>query len=159
MIISVIGDGNPTEKISLLAEEVGTLLAKKDIIIVCGGLEGVMESVCRGAKKYGGTTIGIIPGVKASDANKWVDIPICTGMSQARNVIIATTGDAIIAIGGKYGTLSEISHALSINKPVIGLNTWNLSQIKNINPSIVQAKNPIDAVNLAEKAIQNNEYK
>ena len=159
MIISVIGDGNPTEKISLLAEEVGTLLAKKGIIIVCGGLEGVMESVCRGAKKYGGTTIGIIPGVKASDANKWVDIPICTGMSQARNVIIATTGDAIIAIGGKYGTLSEISHALSINKPVIGLNTWNLSQIKNINPSIVQAKNPIDAVNLAEKAIQNNEYK
>ena len=159
MIISVIGDGNPTEKISLLAEEVGTLLAKKDIIIVCGGLEGVMESVCRGAKKYGGTTIGIIPGVKASDANKWVDIPICTGMSQARNVIIATTGDAIIAIGGKYGTLSEISHALSINKPVIGLNTWNLSQIKNINPSIVQAKNPIDAVNLAEKAIQNNEYR
>ncbi len=159
MIISVIGDGNPTEKISLLAEEVGTLLAKKGIIIVCGGLEGVMESVCRGAKKYGGTTIGIIPGVKASDANKWVDIPICTGMSQARNVIIATTGDAIIAIGGKYGTLSEISHALSINKPVIGLNTWNLSQIKNINPSIVQAKNPIDAVNLAEKAIQNNECK
>lgn len=159
MIISVIGDGNPTEKISLLAEEVGTLLAKKDIIIVCGGLEGVMESVCRGAKKYGGTTIGIIPGVKASDANKWVDIPICTGMSQARNVIIATTGDAIIAIGGKYGTLSEISHALSINKPVIGLNTWNLSQIKNINPSIIQAKNPIDAVTLAEKAIQNNEYR
>ena len=158
MIISVIGDGNPTEKISLLAEEVGTLLAKKGIIIVCGGLEGVMESVCRGAKKYGGTTIGIIPGVKASDANKWVDIPICTGMSQARNVIIATTGDAIIAIGGKYGTLSEISHALSINKPVIGLDTWNLSQIKNINPSIIQAKNPIDAVNLAEKAIQNNEY-
>ena len=159
MIISVIGDGNPTEKISLLAEEVGTLLAKKDIIIVCGGLEGVMESVCRGAKKYGGTTIGIIPGVKASDANKWVDIPICTGMSQARNVIIATTGDAIIAIGGKYGTLSEISHALSINKPVIGLNTWNLSHIKNINPSIIQAKNPIDAVTLAEKAIQNNEYR
>ena len=159
MIISVIGDGNPTEKISLLAEEVGTLLAKKGIIIVCGGLEGVMESVCRGAKKYGGTTIGIIPGVKASDANKWVDIPICTGMSQARNVIIATTGDAIIAIGGKYGTLSEISHALSINKPVIGLNTWNLSQIKNINPSIIKAKNPIDAVTLAEKAIQNNEYK
>ena len=69
MIISVIGDGNPTEKISLLAEEVGELLAKKGIIIVCGGLEGVMESVCRGAKKYGGTTIGIIPGSKASDAN------------------------------------------------------------------------------------------
>ena len=159
MIISVIGDGNPTEKISLLAEEVGRLLAKKGIIIVCGGLEGVMESVCRGAKKYGGTTIGIIPGIKASDANRWVDIPICTGMSQARNVIIATTGDAIIAIGGKYGTLSEISHALSINKPVIGLNTWNLSQIKNINPSIIKAKNPIDAVTLAEKAIQNNEYK
>ena len=118
-----------------------------------------MESVCRGAKKYGGTTIGIIPGSKASDANKWVDIPICTGMSHARNVIIATTGDAIIAIGGKYGTLSEISHALSINKPVIGLNTWNLSQIKNINPSIIKAKNPIDAVTLAEKAIENNQCK
>ena len=159
MIISVIGDGNPTEKISLLAEEVGELLAKKGIIIVCGGLEGVMESVCRGAKKYGGTTIGIIPGSKASDANKWADIPICTGMAHARNVIIATTGDAIIAIGGKYGTLSEISHALSINKPVIGLNTWNLSQIKNINPSIIKAKNPIDAVTLAEKAIENNQCK
>ena len=159
MIISVIGDGNPTEKISLLAEEVGELLAKKGIIIVCGGLEGVMESVCRGAKKYGGTTIGIIPGSKASDVNRWVDIQICTGMSNARNVIIATTGDAIIAIGGKYGTLSEISHALSINKPVIGLNTWNLSQIKNIKPSIIKAKNPIDAVTLAEKAIQNNQRK
>lgn len=157
MIISVIGDGNPTEKISLLAEEVGTLLAKKGILIVCGGLGGVMESVCRGAKKHGGTTIGIIPGIKASEANQWVDIPICTGISQARNVIIATTGDAIIAVGGKYGTLSEISHALSINKPVIGLNTWNLSQNKNIKPSIIQAQNPADAVNLAERAILNNE--
>jgi len=149
LIISVIGDGNPTEKISLLAEEVGTLLAKKGILIVCGGLGGVMESVCRGAKKHGGTTIGIIPGIKASEANQWVD--------QARNVIIATTGDAIIAVGGKYGTLSEISHALSINKPVIGLNTWNLSQNKNIKPSIIQAQNPADAVNLAERAILNNE--
>ena len=157
MIISVIGDGNPTEKISLLAEEVGTLLAKKGILIVCGGLGGVMESVCRGAKKHGGTTIGIIPGIKASEANQWVDIPICTGISQARNVIIATTGDAIIAVGGKYGTLSEISHALSINKPVIGLNTWNLSQNKNIKPSIIQAQNPADAVNLAERAILNND--
>jgi uncharacterized protein (TIGR00725 family) len=157
LIISVIGDGNPTEKISLLAEEVGTLLAKKGILIVCGGLGGVMESVCRGAKKHGGTTIGIIPGIKASEANQWVDIPICTGISQARNVIIATTGDAIIAVGGKYGTLSEISHALSINKPVIGLNTWNLSQNKNIEPSIIQAQNPADAVNLAERAILKND--
>jgi uncharacterized protein (TIGR00725 family) len=136
-----------------LAEEVGRELAKRGIKVVCGGLTGVMEAVCRGAKAEGGLTIGILPGQSDKDANAYVDIPIVTGMRYSRNVIVVNTGQAVISIGGAYGTLSEIGHALGDGIPVIGLKTWNLSRNGDGQPvdgAIIQATNPVDAV---EKAV------
>lgn len=154
MIIAVIGSSRPatTEHVEL-AEEVGRELAKRGIKVVCGGLTGVMEAVCRGAKAEGGLTIGILPGQSDKDANAYVDIPIVTGMRYSRNVIVVNTGQAVISIGGAYGTLSEIGHALGDGIPVIGLKTWNLSRNGDGQPvdgAIIQATSPVDAV---EKAV------
>ena len=112
-----------------------------------------MEAVCRGAKAEGGLTIGILPGQSDKDANAYVDIPIVTGMRYSRNVIVVNTGQAVISIGGAYGTLSEIGHALGDGIPVIGLKTWNLSRNGDGQPvdgAIIQATSPVDAV---EKAV------
>ena len=128
MIISVIGGGEPTPDELALAEEVGRELGGRGITVACGGLGGVMAAVCRGSKSAGGTTIGILPGSTPEQANSWVDIPICTGLGYARNVIVVKTGRAVIAVGGAYGTLSEIGHALGDGIPVIGLQTWGLSR-------------------------------
>jgi uncharacterized protein (TIGR00725 family) len=154
MIIAVIGSSRPatTEHVEL-AEEVGRELAKRGIKVVCGGLTGIMEAVCRGAKAEGGLTIGILPGQSDKDANAYVDIPIVTGMRYSRNVIVVNTGQAVISIGGAYGTLSEIGHALGDGIPVIGLKTWNLSRNGDGQPvdgAIIQATSPVDAV---EKAV------
>ena len=154
MIIAVIGSSRPatTEHVEL-AEEVGRELAKRGIKVVCGGLTGIMEAVCRGAKSEGGLTIGILPGQSDKDANAYVDIPIVTGMRYSRNVIVVNTGQAVISIGGAYGTLSEIGHALGDGIPVIGLKTWNLSRNGDGQPvdgAIIQATSPVDAV---EKAV------
>jgi uncharacterized protein (TIGR00725 family) len=152
MIIAVIGAGDPTAEIASLAEQVGRELARRGIALVCGGLEGVMEAACKGAKSVGGTTIGILPGSSPESANRWVDIPICTGLSYARNVIIVKTGRAVIAVGGAYGTLSEIGHALAEDIPVIGLNTWELSRDRAADRSIIVATGPKDAVDKAVDA-------
>ena len=151
-IISVIGAGQPPMEVTLLAEEVGRELARRGAAIVCGGLGGVMEAACRGAKSAGGTTIGILPGNDPADANQWVDIPICTGLGYARNVIVVKTGRAVIAVGGAYGTLSEIGHALGDGIPVIGLKTWDLARNGAEDSSITQADDPLDAVEKALKA-------
>tara|TARA_Y100000310_G_scaffold326110_1_gene390546 strand:- start:3361 stop:3750 length:390 start_codon:yes stop_codon:yes gene_type:complete len=116
---------------------------------VCGGLGGVMEGACFGAKLAGGTTIGILPWNDPSDANRWVDIPICTGMGYARNVIVVKTGRATIAVGGAFGTLSEIGHALGDNIPVIGLGTWQLNRDGGVDKAIIVASDPVDAVDKA----------
>ena len=107
LIISVIGAGEPDPVIAGLAEEVGRELAKRGATVVCGGLGGVMEAACRGAKSAGGTTIGILPGHDPAAANRWVDIPVCTGLGYAQNVIVVRTGRAVIAVGGAYGTLAD----------------------------------------------------
>lgn len=150
MIISVIGASNPSPETLSLAEQVGRELGKRGISVVCGGLKGVMEAACRGAKSAGGTTIAILPGNDPSEANPFVDIPICTGMGYARNVIVVKSGRAVIAVGGAYGTLSEIGHALGDGIPVIGLKTWSMSQNGKDDASIIPASTPVDAV---EKAI------
>ncbi len=143
-IIGVIGQGqNCSRQILAYADIVGQEIAKRKGIVICGGLKGVMEAACRGAKKYQGLTIGIIPGTQKSEANEFVDIPIITGLSEARNIIIVRTADALIAIGGKYGTLSEIAFSLAFGKPIIGLCTW-----ENIN-GIHYQENPIEAVTTA----------
>ena len=153
MIIAVIGNSTAKPEHIKLAEEVGRELAKRSIIVVCGGLSGVMEAVCRGAKSEGGMTIGILPGHSRDDANSFVDIPIVTTMGYSRNVIVVNTGEAVISVGGAFGTLSEIAHALSEEIPVIGLKTWPLTVRGDgdpIYPGIVEAETPLDAV---EKAI------
>ena len=157
MIISVIGSSNPATREHVdLAEEVGRELARRDIMVVCGGLSGIMEAVCRGAKSEGGTTIGILPGRAAAEANSYVDIPIVTSMGYSRNIIVVHTGEAVIAVGGAFGTLSEIGHALGDGIPVIGLKTWPLvtnGDGTDITGAIIQADSPSDAVDKALAAV------
>ena len=149
--IAVVGGSQASRKEIKLAEEVGSELAKKGATLVCGGLGGVMEAACRGANSEGGTTIGILPGENRQAANSYVQIPIVTGMGYARNVAVVKSAQAVIAIGGSYGTLSEIGHALQSGIPVIGLNTWSLSKNGKLDSSIIPAENPAEAV---EKALE-----
>ncbi len=154
MIISVIGSSNgATAEHVELAEAVGRELARRGVMVACGGLSGVMEAVCRGAKSEGGVTIGILPGGLVAEANPYVDIPIVTRMGYSRNVIVVHTGRAVIAVGGAFGTLSEIGHALGDDIPVVGLKTWPLTRSGEGQPvdgAIIQASDPVDAV---EKAL------
>ncbi len=147
--IAVIGGSDCTPEEARLAEEVGRELARKDAILVCGGLGGVMEAACRGASAGGGLTIGILPGGSRQTANPYVQIPVVTNLGEARNVIVVKSAEAVIAIGGGYGTLSEIGHALRNGIPVVGLNTWSLSRNGQTDNSIILAQNPADAVNKA----------
>ena len=154
LIISVIGEHEARPQIVELAEQVGLELAQRGVTVVCGGLGGVMEAVCRGAKSGGGTTIGILPDKDPNMANRYVDFPIVTGLSYARNVIVVNTGLAVIAIGGAYGTLSEIGHALGDGKPVIGLATWTLARSGVADQAIIPATDPVNAVQQAITAIK-----
>jgi uncharacterized protein (TIGR00725 family) len=147
--IAVIGGAEPSPQEARLAEEVGRELAMKGAILVCGGLGGVMEAACQGAQSEGGVTIGILPGESRRAANPYVQIPIVTGIGYARNLAVVKSAQAVIAIGGSYGTLSEISHALQSGIPVIGLNTWSLFRNGQQDNSIILAQNPTEAVNKA----------
>ena len=142
-IIAVLGGARCSEEIAQLAERVGAEIARRGGILICGGLFGVMEAACRGAKKHGGTTIGVLPGVDRNDANPYVDIPIVTGLADARNVIIVRTAHAAIAVDGEYGTLSEIAFCLKLGTPVVGLKTWELAA------PVVKAQDPEEAVSKA----------
>ena len=155
MFISVIGGGQPSPEEARLAEEVGRELARRGAILVCGGLSGVMEAACRGASSEGGVTIGILPGDSHQAANPYVQIPIVTGIGYARNVAVVKSARAVIAVGGSYGTLSEIGHALQNGIPVIGLNTWSLSRNGQPDSSIIPAQNPTEAVDKALGLITN----
>jgi len=148
-IIAVIGGRNPSKEEAETAEEVGRLLARHEAILICGGLTGVMEAACRGARSVGGLTIGVLPGNDASTANPHVQIPIVTNLGYARNIIVVKSARAVIAIGGGYGTLTEIGYALDSKVPVIGLKTWSLSRNHQIDKSIVRARNAKEAVKIA----------
>ncbi|MCK4362187.1 MAG: TIGR00725 family protein [Dehalococcoidia bacterium] len=150
IFITVIGASDCSAEETRLAEEVGRELARRGATLICGGLEGVMEAACRGATSQGGVTIGILPGDSREDANPYIRIPIVTGMGYTRNAIVAKSGQAVIAIGGSYGTLSEIAYALQNNIPVISLGTWSLARGGVVDSSIIVAQNPVDAV---EKAL------
>jgi uncharacterized protein (TIGR00725 family) len=150
LIIAVIGGGRCSIDEAWLAEAVGRELARRGAIIVCGGLGGVMEAVCRGAAIESGVTVGILPGDDPNSANPYVHIPIASGVGQARNIAIVKSAQAVIAIDGDYGTLMEIALALKSGVPVIGLKTWSLSRGGQEDKSIVQAEDAVDAV---EKAI------
>ncbi|HAZ31343.1 MAG TPA: TIGR00725 family protein [Dehalococcoidia bacterium] len=154
IFIGIIGGARCCLEVAEVAEETGRELARRGAILICGGLGGVMEAACRGASQAGGRTIGILPGDDPASANAYVDTPIVTGMGEARNVIIIKSVQAVIAIDGEFGTLSEIGYALRRGIPVIGLNTWSLSRDGKRVDSIILAENAIDAVKKALAAVQ-----
>jgi len=139
-IIGVIGAGDG--KTLRAAETVGRLIAKRGALLVCGGLGGVMEAAAKGAKAEGGTTVGILPQTEKESSNPYIDIPVATGFGEGRNVVIVRTADALIAVGGEYGTLSEIAFALKMGKTVVGLNTWDIK-------GVIKAANEEEAVERA----------
>jgi len=140
--IGVIGAGVCDAELGRLAEAVGRGIAEAGAVLVCGGKGGVMTAACRGARAAGGLTVGILPGRERSGANRYVDVAIATGINEARNLAIIRTADALVAVGGSYGTLSEIGFALKAGKKVVGLKTWD---IKGIVPAVTAE----DAVRLA----------
>ncbi len=144
--IAVVGAGTCDAAQTTLAEEVGRLLGRAGALVVCGGLGGVMEAACRGAKAEGGTTLGLLPGIDRRDANPWIDVAVPTGLGEARNTLVVRAADALIAIGGEFGTLSEIGFALKTGKPVVGLGTWELPQRPE---AITRASDAAEAVALA----------
>lgn len=148
--VSVIGAGGEiTPEDASMAVELGREIARQGAVVICGGLGGVMTEVAKGAKEEGGLTIGILPEDTPESANPFIDIAIVTGMGIARNVIVASSGDAVIAVGGKLGTLSEIALALIRQKPVIGLGTWRLEEGRVGDRSVIPAINAKDAVKKA----------
>ena len=150
--VGVIGEGVCSRRVAALAERVGRAIAEAGAVLLCGGLGGVMEAASRGAARAGGTVVGLLPGFEARDANRWVGIPIVTGMDQARNVILVRSCDAVIAVGGRYGTLSEIALALKLGRPVVGLGTWRLAQPEGRRVPLLTARTPEDAVARALRA-------
>jgi len=152
MIISVIGGEDASAEAEHLAEEVGRELAKRGWTVLCGGGAGVMEAVCRGARAEGGHTIGILPGHNAQESppNDYVEFVIYSGLGFARNSMVALSGQAVIAIDGAYGTLTEIAYALIHEVPIVGLNTWDFSYPGHDAERLIRAENAVDAV---EKAI------
>jgi hypothetical protein len=147
--VAVIGSASCSPEVAELAEGVGRQIARCGAVLVCGGRGGVMEAACRGAKAEGGTTVGILPGLDRQEANAYVDIPIVTGLGEARNAIVVRTADAVIAVSGGYGTLSEIGLALKMGRPVVGLGTWELSRQGKPAAGIALAATESEAVALA----------
>jgi hypothetical protein len=152
MIIAVIGGEEASPEVARLAEEVGREVARRGCTVVCGGGDGVMEAVCRGAHAEGGHTIGILPGHNATESppNQYVEFPLFTGLGYARNSMVVLSAQAVIAIDGAYGTLSEIAYALIHDRPLIGLDTWHFAYPGHDAERMVRASDPVDAV---EKAI------
>lgn len=129
-IVAVIGASTITDdEVRRLARDAGAEIARRGYLLVCGGMRGVMEEAARGAREAGGLTIGILPGKDRSDANPYIDIPILTAMSHARNAIIVRTADCVIAVDGSYGTLSEIALARCTDRPVYGIKTWDIDGV------------------------------
>jgi uncharacterized protein (TIGR00725 family) len=140
--VGVVGPGEASASEAAVAEEVGGLLAEGGAVVVCGGLGGVMEAACRGAKSKLGLTVGLLPGLDRSAANGWVDVAVATGLGELRNGLIVRASDALVAVGGGAGTLSEIAFALKLGRPVIGVGTFELD-------GVVQAASAAEAAALA----------
>ena len=151
--IGVIGTGSCSSDIKSLAELVGKEIARREAVLICGGLGGVMEAAAFGAKQEGGVTLGILSGTIREEANPWIDIAVLSGMGHARNALIAQSSDAVIAVDGEYGTLSEIALSLKMGKPVVILESkWEIEGTH-------RAKSPEDAVELVFRLIDSNEIK
>lgn len=145
--IGVIGGSSCTSRQAETAYKVGELVAGRGGIIVCGGMGGVMEAACRGARENGGITVGILPGGSAREGNRYLTIPVVTGMGYARNALVVMSSQAIVAIGGRYGTLSELAYASQYGVPVFGLSTWK------VRLPVRHVRTPAEAVRLAFEAV------
>ncbi|MBN1152946.1 MAG: TIGR00725 family protein [Dehalococcoidia bacterium] len=156
LTVAVIGGAACSPEEAALAEEVGALLAEKSVTVICGGLGGVMEAACQGAASRGGLTVGILPGNDRTAANKWVALPIATGIGQARNLAVVRSSQAVIAIGGAYGTLSEIAFALDARIPVVGIGTWRLDADRSVPAAVHPASSASEAVRLALELVRDS---
>ncbi len=154
-LVAVVGGGVCSDAEAALAREVGARLAEAGIGVVCGGGGGVMAAACEGARRAGGLTIGILPGNSRTEANPWVDIALPTGLGEARNTLIVRCARAVIAIGGEFGTLSEIAFALKLGIPVIGLDTWELSKHGQPLPAIQVVTTAAEAAITAQNVLCN----
>jgi hypothetical protein len=154
LYVAVVGDGNPrgpdAHRILEWAEEVGQLLARGGAIVVTGGLGGVMRAASQGAVAAGGETIGILPGTDASEANEFVRVPIATGLGVARNLVVVTAADAVVAVGGRHGTLSEIGLALRMGRQVVTLASWRIESDHRMGgPRVHRARDAREAAGVA----------
>jgi len=153
----VIGSGECEldSEAARLGAEVGRLLAEAGVTLVCGGLTGVMEAACRGASEAGGEAIGIVPGKDVSEANPYCTHVVATGIGHARNLAVVSSGDVTIAIGGEWGTLSEIGFARAIGRTVVALRSWTLEGRERMEgaPGVLLAESPREAVDLALEAL------
>ncbi|MFA5008915.1 MAG: TIGR00725 family protein [Candidatus Omnitrophota bacterium] len=147
MNISVIGGSTCSKKDYKIAQELGSLIAREGWTLICGGRTGIMEAACKGAKSAGGTTVAILPSRDAKDANAFVDVKIPTGLGYARNILVVRASDIIVAVSGKYGTLSEIAFAFNEDRCVIGINTWKIK-------GVVQVETALQAVSYIKRILK-----
>ncbi len=148
MYLAVVGAGNASPDVYDMAVSVGREAALRGWIVVTGGLKGVMEAAAKGAREVGGLTLGILPGGDRGDANPYIEIAVVTHMRHARNSIIAHTADAIVAVDGEYGTLSEIALGLKLKKPVVGIKTpWDI-------PGLVRVREPVEAIETVSRMLR-----
>ncbi len=152
--IAVVGPSAASPAEHQLGEEVGRLIAEAGAVLVCGGLGGLMEAAASGCAKAGGRSVGILPGNTREEANPYLTVAVATGMGEARNAIVVRSADAVIAVAGEFGTLSEIALALKMGKPVVGLGTWELAKGGRPVEAIVRAHSPADAVSTALRLIE-----
>lgn len=148
--VAVIGGHKCSNEEFKIAMKLGELIAEEGWILITGGLSGIMEAACKGAKRKGGITVGILPGLSKEDANPYVRVSLPTGIGFARNVLIARMADYFIAIEGKYGTLSEIALALNEGKKVFTINSWDIE-------GVVPVKSPEEAINRIKKDLKEKE--
>ena len=149
--MAVVGPGDAGDDVAAQAEAVGAALAAGGAVVVCGGLGGVMAAACRGARSAGGTTVGLLPGDDHRAANQWVDVAVATGLGEARNALIVRTADAVVALAGGYGTLSEIALALKMGRPVVGLGTWDVAGVEEAATPAEAAARALERANKVPK--------
>jgi len=139
--VAVVGAGDASPQELHAAEEIGAGLAAAGAVVVTGGLGGVMEAACRGARSRRGRTLGILPGDDRDEANGWVEIALATGLGELRNGLVVRAADAVVAVGGGHGTLSKIALALKLGRPVVGVGTWEVHGVEHVST-------PADAIDL-----------
>lgn len=157
MYIAVIGASKASDEEEKLATEVGKLIGKAGHTLVCGGLGGVMNAAAKGVKESGGISVGILPGFNRSQSSPYLTVSVPTGLSHGRNFLVVLSADALIAIGGEYGTLSEISFALKLKKPLALLKSWSKAQLKVTDEPVVEVKTAKEAVETVQKQAYNSQ--